>query len=95
MSFDNRTVILNALQVDKGVQYRKFNKSLICWNIFWDMCIFSYYLHYYKKIQKFCCKTCHIGFKVAVLHLSLNEGLALTKFRFQTNQFYTSETLEN
>ena len=52
---------------------------MIFWNILLDMCIFSYYTHYYqKKIQKSPCKTCNRGSKVAVQHPPpLNEGLAL------------------
>ena len=40
------------------------------WNILWDMCIFSYYFHFYKKVKYFC----YIEFKVAVLNPLIERG---------------------
>ena len=50
----------NGMQVNRGMQYRKFTKTFdisrfwwLFWKILLDMCIFSYYLHYYQqKISK-------------------------------------------
>ena len=67
----------------RGVQYRKFTKSLIfsdCDNALkhpssFEICTLSLTLLLKKCFQKFPCTTCNIGSEVAVLHpLSIERG---------------------